>query len=56
MQIKMIWHIRGKITIGNNYYFQFLISPLIYGVETQKLCVLSSYSNVFKYAVKYPMH
>ena len=37
-------------------FFQFLISPLIYGVEKQNLYFLSSYDNVFKYTVKYPMH
>ena len=37
-------------------FFQFLISPLIYGVEKQNLYFLSSYDNVFRYTVKYPMH
>ena len=37
-------------------FFQFLIFPLIYGVEKQNLYFLSSYDNVFKYTVKYPMH
>ena len=36
-------------------FFQFLISPLIYGVEEENLYFLSSY-DVFKYTVKYPMH
>ena len=36
--------------------FQFLMSPLIHGVEKQNLYFLSCYHNVFKYTVKSPMH
>ena len=37
-------------------FFQSLISQLMYGVEKQNLYFLSSYDNVFKYTVKYPIH
>ena len=57
MQLKVVCHITNK---KNNikwlYFFQFLISTLIYGVEKQNLYFLSSYDNVFKYTVKYPVH
>ena len=41
--------------MSNGSIFQFLIS-IKNEVERQNLYFLSSYSNVFKYTVKYPVH
>ena len=56
MQLKVLCHITIEKQQKMLYFFQFLISPLIHGVEKQNLYFLSSCDNVFKYTVKYPMH
>ena len=56
MQLKVVCHITNKKQQKMAVFFQFLISALIYGVEKQNLYFLSSYDDVFKYTVKYPVH
>ena len=56
MQLKVVCHITNKKQQKVAVFFQYLISALIYRLEKQNLYFLSSYDNVFKYTVKYPMH
>ena len=56
MQIKVVYHMTGKITTGNGCIsLIFNISINIWSRET-KLTFFPSNNKVFQYTEKYPMH